>query len=223
VLQTPPDGIHKEDAMRLTIHSGACAVVLACSVLSACSKTHEREVKSKTDEPTAAEQRRIDERRAEERRAEERRAEDRLATERKAERRAEDRRAEERRAEDRLAEQRRAEDRRDDRKPRLASDVEPKVRATPASALASLATERCDREARCKNIGDKEKYRTRAECMTEMQRDKRDDLNSDVCPGGIRQKELADCLQAIREENCNNPLDSLTRLNACRAGNLCAK
>jgi hypothetical protein len=204
--------------MRLTIYSGACAVVLACSVLSACSKTHDREVKSKADEPTIAEQRRIDEKRAEERRAEERRAEDRRAEERKAERRAEDRRAEERREEERLAAQRR-----DERKPRLASDVEPKVRATPASALASLATERCDREARCKNIGAKEKYHTRAECMTEMQRDKRDDLNSDVCPGGIRQKELGDCLQAIREESCNSPLDSLTRLNACRAGNLCAK
>jgi len=133
------------------------------------------------------------------------------------------RRAEERREEDRLAEQRRAEDRRDERKPRLASDVEPKVRATPNSALATLATERCDREARCKNIGAKEKYHTRGECMTEMQRDKRDDLNSDVCPGGIRQRELGDCLQAIREESCNSPLDSLTRLNACRAGNLCAK
>jgi hypothetical protein len=194
-----------------------------CSVLSACSKTHDREVKSKADQPTAAEQRRIDEKRADERRAEERRAEERRAEERKAERRAEDRRAEERRDEDRLVEQRRAEDRRDERKPRLASDVEPKVRATPASALTSMATERCDREARCKNIGAKEKYHTRAECMTEMQRDKRDDLNSDVCPGGIHQKELGDCLQAIHEESCNSPLDSLTRLSACRAGNLCAK
>ena len=214
--------------MRLTLHSGACAAGLLCSVLSACSKTHDRDVKSKADEPTAAEQRRIDEKRAEERRAEERRAEERRAEERKAERRAEDRRAEERRAEerreeDRLAEQRRAEERRDDRKPRLASDVEPKLRATPSSALASLAAERCDREARCKNIGAKEKYHSRAECVTEMQRDKPDDLNSDVCPGGVPQKGLSECLQAIREESCNSPLDSLTRLNACRAGNLCAK
>jgi len=192
-------------------------------VLSACSKTHDHEVKSKADPPSTAEQRRIDEKRAEERRAEERRAEERRADERKAERRAEDRRAEERREEDRLAEQRRAEERRDDRKPRLASDVEPKVRATPSSALASLASERCDREARCKNIGAKEKYHTRAECMTEMQRDKRDDLNSDVCRGGIRQKELNDCLQAIHDETCSNPLATISRLTACRTGNLCAK
>jgi hypothetical protein len=209
--------------MRLTLQSGTCAVGLACLVLSACSKTHDHDVKSNAEPLSTAEQRRMDEKRAEERRADERRAEERRAEERKAERRAEDRRVEERREEDRLAEQRRAEDRAGERKPRLASDVEPKVRATPSSALASLATERCDREARCKNIGAKEKYHTRAECVTEMQRDKRDDLNSDVCPGGVHQKELSDCLQAIRDENCNHPLDSLTRLNACRAGNLCAK
>jgi hypothetical protein len=44
-----------------------------------------------------------------------------------------------------------------------------------------------------------------------------------VCPAGIREKELSDCLQAIREEDCGNPLDAIARLNACRSGNLCAK
>lgn len=214
--------------MRLTLRMGACALGLS-TVLSgaACSKTQDREARSRP-ELTAAEQRRLDEKRAEERRAEERRAEERRAEERKAERRAEERRAEERRAEQRLEDQRRVEDRRtpeekrDARQARtVATDIA--VRATPASALASLSTERCDREARCKNIGAKEKYKNRADCLAEMERDKRDDLNSDVCPAGVRQKELADCLVAIREESCGNPIDSITRLSACRAGNLCAK
>jgi hypothetical protein len=109
------------------------------------------------------------------------------------------------------------------RETRLASSVDPLVRATPASALTRLSAERCDREARCKNVGAKEKYRTRADCMAEMDRDKRDDLNSDVCTAGVRQKELNDCLQSIRDESCGNPLESLTRLNVCRASNLCAK
>jgi uncharacterized protein DUF6184 len=175
---------------------------------------------------SAAEQRRIDERRAEERRAEEKRAEDRRAEERRAEERVAERRADERRAEERLAaehraEERRADERRDSRQARSATD--PTVRATAASALTSLAAERCDREARCKNIGAKEKYKSRADCIAEMERDKRDDLNSDVCPAGIRQKELNDCLEAIHNESCGNPLEALTRLNACRAGNLCAK
>jgi len=205
--------------MRRSFIYSACALTLACAALPACSKDSRPSV-------SAAEQRRIDERRAEERRAEERRAaerrdEERLAEERKAERRAEERLAAERLADQRRVEEKRAEDRRDARQARSVTD--PAVRATAASAVTSLAAERCDREARCKNIGAKEKYKSRAECLSELERDKRDDLNSDVCPGGIRQKELNDCLQAIHDEACGNPLDALTRLTACRSGNLCAK
>ena len=209
---------------RAFIHS-ACALALACAALPACSKDSRRPTVS------AAEQRRIDERRAEERLAAERRdearlAEERRAEERRAERRADERRADERVVAERLADQRRveekrADERRDARQAR--SGVDPVVRATAASAVTTLAAERCDREVRCKNIGAKEKYKSRTDCIAEMERDKRDDLNSDVCPGGIRQKELNDCLQAIHDEACGNPLDTLTRLAACRSGNLCAK
>jgi hypothetical protein len=199
--------------MRLTLIHGACALGLACIVSTACNKSNDRPT------VTAAEQRRIDERRAEERRAEERRAEDRKADadERKAERISDERRAEDRRAAERR------EDVHSERRERLANSADPAIRATPSSAVTSLAAERCDREVRCKNIGAKEKYKTRADCVAEMERDKRDDINSDVCRGGIRQKELGDCLQAIRDESCGNPLDAITRLAACRTGNLCAK
>jgi hypothetical protein len=180
-------------------------------VSTACNKTNDRPTVS------ASEQRRIDERRAEERRIEERRSAERKAD---ADDRRAERRADERRAEERLAEDRRVDERRE---PRLASAVDSALRATPASAVTSLATERCDREARCNNIGAKEKYKTRADCIAELERDKRDDINSDVCRGGIRQKELRECLQSIRDESCGNPLDAITRLAACRTGNLCAK
>jgi Family of unknown function (DUF6184) len=206
--------------MRLTLIQGAFAFGLACVVSTACNKSNDRPTVS------AAEQRRIDERRAEERRAEERRAEERKAdaAEARAERVADERRAEERRAEERRAEERKAaEDRKYDRPARLANAVDPAIRATPSSAVTSLAAERCDREVRCKNVGAKEKYKTRADCIAELERDKRDDINSDVCRGGIRQKELSECLQAIHDEACGNPLDAITRLAACRTGNLCAK
>src|SRR6185436_20806082 len=74
------------------------------------------------------------------------------------------------------------------------------IRATPASAVANIAAARCDREVRCGHIGPKEKYRSRAACVAELQRDKRDDINSDVCTGGVREKELTDCLASIRDE-----------------------
>ena len=125
----------------------------------------------------------------------------------------------------REAEQRRTDERRDDRRVRPigGGPNEPALRATPTSALASIATARCDREVRCGNVGVREKFRTRATCVAEMKRDRRDDLNSDVCTGGIREKELNDCLTSIRDEDCGNPLDSIARLNACRTSNFCVK
>jgi hypothetical protein len=184
--------------MRLALVSSAWALGIVTVAFAGCSRTHDRTVQSRYYEPSAAEQRRIDERRAEERRAEERRVEERKADER------------------------RLEEARDDRSIGGGPN-DPVLRATAASALASISTARCDREVRCKHVGAKEKYRTRATCVSEMQRDKRDDLNSDVCPGGIREKELTECLQSIREEDCGNPLDAISRLNACRTGSLCVK
>jgi Family of unknown function (DUF6184) len=95
------------------------------------------------------------------------------------------------------------------------------VRTTPALALASIATARCDRELRCKNIGPNEKYLSTSECVSKLQNDKRSDINAQECPGGISDKALTSCLQAVREEDCNNPLDAISRLTACRTGNLC--
>jgi hypothetical protein len=173
--------------------------------------------------PSAAEQRRIDERRAEERRAEERRAEERRAEERRLEDQRRAIAAEERRLEEeRRADQARRE-RRENGRPVVGGGPRDVLRATPVSALANISAARCDRESRCNNIGPKGKYRSRAACVADLQRDKRDDINSDVCPGGVREKELTDCLAAIRDEDCGNPLDTIARLNACRTGNLCVK
>jgi hypothetical protein len=204
--------------MRLALVSSACALGFA-SVAFGCSKTADRPAQSRPYVPSAAEQRRIDEQRAEERRAEERRAEERrLDDERRAIA------ADERRLED----ERRADEARRLEYDRRARSVgggprDVTVRATPASAVNSIAAARCDREVRCHHVGAKEKYRSRAACVAEMQRDKRDDINSDVCPGGVREKELDECLASIRDEDCGNPLDAISRLNACRTGNLCVK
>jgi Family of unknown function (DUF6184) len=221
--------------MRLALRTGAFALGIACAALVACNKTNDRNVQSRPYVPSAAEQRRMDERRAEDLRAQERRAEERIAAaQREEERLAEERRAAERRAEESRTDERKAverrtdartDDRRDTRSGRAVGGGpnDPVLRATASSALTSLANARCDREVRCNNVGAKEKFKTRADCVAEMERDKRDDLNSDVCPGGIREKQLNECMAAIRDENCGNPLDALTRLNACRSGSLCAK
>jgi hypothetical protein len=60
-----------------------------------------------------------------------------------------------------------------------------------------------------------------AECTTKLSDEKSDDLNFKDCPRGIDKKELNECLASIKKEDCNNPLDSLSRLTACRSSDLC--
>jgi hypothetical protein len=174
--------------------------------LSACSRTHDRDVQSRPYVPTAAEQRRIDERRAEQRLADERREED---------RRAEERRAADRRADERERRRERA----------IGGGPSDTVRARPALASESIAIARCDREIKCNRVGVHGKYPSRGACVAELKRDIRADLTSDACSDGVREKELSDCLQAIRDEQCGNALDldAVIRIKACRADNLCVR
>jgi hypothetical protein len=122
--------------------------------------------------------------------------------------------------------------REDERERELAAAREPRPsgsgakevsRTTTALAVSSIATARCDREVKCKNVGTNQKYLTTDECITKLQNDKRSALNPEECPGGVSDKDLASCLKSIREEDCGNPLDSVSRLAACRAGALCLK
>jgi hypothetical protein len=198
--------------MRLTRMSSGCALVLMSLAWAACSRTDEREVRSRPYVPTAAEQRRIDERRAEERLA--------------RERREEDRRAEERRELDRRAEERaKAEERARPRERAIGGGpVDHVVRTGPAWASESIALARCSREVKCNRVGADGKYPSRGACVAELKREVRSDLQSNTC-GHVRDKELNDCLQAIRAEQCGNTLDmdGAIRLKACRPDNICTK
>lgn len=96
---------------------------------------------------------------------------------------------------------------------------------TPASrvlpAAESIADARCNREQKCNNIGADKKYSSVTDCLARIRNDWKDDLNARECPGGINRKELNECLTAIRDEDCGNPFDSLGRVTACTAGQIC--
>ena len=181
----------------------------------ACSRAPERHVQARPY-VSAAEQRRIEERRAEERRAEERRAE---------ERRAEERRAEERRAEERRDANRRADARARRSRAIGGGPADRATREAPPSVSSRIAAARCDREVKCNQVGAHGKYDSHLACVAELKRDIRHDLDGDDCANGFRAKELNDCLQAIRDEQCGRALDfdTVIRLRACRAENICVR
>lgn len=88
-------------------------------------------------------------------------------------------------------------------------------------AVKDITSARCEREMRCGNVGADDKYESRSACITEIGKDWRDDLSFEDCPGGVSTKELEECLSEVRNEDCNNPFDKLSRLAACRESDLC--
>jgi len=88
-------------------------------------------------------------------------------------------------------------------------------------AISAITDERCDRDLRCNNIGPDKKYTSRDECVRKLTDSGYSSLGPTECRSGINQSELSQCLQSIRNEQCDSPLDTLERLAACRSGKLC--
>ncbi|MGK4005216.1 DUF6184 family natural product biosynthesis lipoprotein [Sorangium sp. So ce1036] len=99
------------------------------------------------------------------------------------------------------------------------AEMEPRV--ATISAVDSIVQARCDREARCNNIGADRAYASKEACDSRVRAEWRDELNFAECPGGIDPKELNECLQEIRNDDCGNPFDTLGRIVACRSSDLC--
>jgi hypothetical protein len=98
-------------------------------------------------------------------------------------------------------------------------DPDQRFRAT----VSKIASARCDREMRCGRVGPNEAYPTRDDCVSKSEADKRGDIDANECMLGVSQTGLVECLNAIRDEDCNNPLDAVAKLKACRTANLCLR
>jgi hypothetical protein len=90
------------------------------------------------------------------------------------------------------------------------------------SAVRNISDARCDREARCNNVGNDKKYASDEVCEDQIKSEWANDLNAYECPKGVVDGELEECLNAIRNEDCNSPFDTLGRISACTAGQICA-
>ncbi len=101
-----------------------------------------------------------------------------------------------------------------------ATNMQPTV---DSATVGRIATTRCDREQACNDIGGGKTYVSRDACMNQMQGSIANELNSYNCPSGLNAQKVDDCLSAIHEEKCDHPLDTLSRLEKCRTGALCAR
>jgi hypothetical protein len=89
------------------------------------------------------------------------------------------------------------------------------------SATNEIAKARCVREEKCENIGANKKYSSMDDCKATVRNDWREDLNARECANGVNDAKLEDCLAEIKNEDCNNALDSLSRMSACMKAEIC--
>jgi hypothetical protein len=92
---------------------------------------------------------------------------------------------------------------------------------TNASAVTQITEARCTREFACDHVGPNRRYANREVCAELVSLDSTDDFTTSDCPRGIDPNRLEHCLTAIKNESCNNPLETLERLAACRTGAVC--
>ncbi len=98
------------------------------------------------------------------------------------------------------------------------------VSQTPSEKdIETISAERCTREARCGNVGQGLSYQTRAACMQDVGKDNRSELTNGPCPHGILGDKLEKCLSEVRSQRCDNPFDTLSRINACARPALCVE
>lgn len=90
-----------------------------------------------------------------------------------------------------------------------------------AEAVQQIADARCARESKCGNVGVDKDYSSAEQCQTKVAQEWHDELNAYECPGGVVMKELQECLEEIRNEDCNSPFDALGRILACRESDIC--
>ncbi|MBX3261795.1 MAG: hypothetical protein KF782_19080 [Labilithrix sp.] len=91
------------------------------------------------------------------------------------------------------------------------------------AAIDRIVASRCAREVACNNVGPDKHITSGEVCAREVRTRVHAELKTSECPSGIDGKELDECLDAIRGESCTNPIDSVARVAACRASELCVK
>jgi len=86
-----------------------------------------------------------------------------------------------------------------------------------------LAEARCNRESRCNNVGDGRKFASTNMCLQELRASTARDLSATQCPRGLDRGGVELCLGAIQSEQCDHPLDTLTRVGDCLSYHMCLR
>ena len=88
-------------------------------------------------------------------------------------------------------------------------------------AVLSIVEARCAREVSCNKIGEGQPFTTKDACLREMRSHLEAELQPARCPSGLDENSLGNCLDAIRNETCGSPMETMARAAACRTAKMC--
>jgi hypothetical protein len=83
--------------------------------------------------------------------------------------------------------------------------------ASNEDAIRQLTTARCQREEACNNIGQGKRYDDQSACQREVAQNSRSMFRTEDC-GRVMQSRLNNCIDEVRTQACNNPIDEISRL-----------
>jgi Family of unknown function (DUF6184) len=92
---------------------------------------------------------------------------------------------------------------------------------TNEDAVNDIVSALCAREVDCRHVGPNKRYPNRETCVAMVRDDLKGELSAKECPRGIARAALNECLEAIRKEDCTDPLEAIGGLAACRTDELC--
>ena len=91
-------------------------------------------------------------------------------------------------------------------------------------AVDRLTRARCARETRCARLGVERSFTTPEACDRNVRSGLAIELDAATsCPLGLDRAKLDTCLRAIEREACDNAVETVARLVACRASELCLR
>jgi hypothetical protein len=86
-----------------------------------------------------------------------------------------------------------------------------------------IATARCEREAKCNNVGERGEYVTQEDCVVSLEPATRGELDERDCPSGISEVELRECTDEIKQTDCDSPVQSIDLVTECSNEELCVE
>jgi hypothetical protein len=98
-------------------------------------------------------------------------------------------------------------------------------RVSAGEATPKIAAAECEREMKCKNVGESLKYSSMDHCQKSKTEELAKDFNDDEdCKNGISQKDLDECISKTTEQTCTGASSVVTNMERsaeCGSNDLC--